>query len=35
VVGCEKLRAETGWEPEVSIEDGVERICSQYRALEQ
>ncbi|MFC4438910.1 MULTISPECIES: NAD-dependent epimerase/dehydratase family protein [Natrialbaceae] len=26
-----KLRAETGWEPEISLEEGIERVCESYR----
>ena len=26
-----KLRAETGWEPDVGFEAGIERVCSAYR----
>ncbi|GAB3681582.1 SDR family oxidoreductase [Salinarchaeum chitinilyticum] len=26
-----KMRAATGWEPEISFEEGVRRVCSQYR----
>ncbi|MFB6309548.1 MAG: NAD-dependent epimerase/dehydratase family protein [Salinirussus sp.] len=26
-----KLRAATGWEPEISFETGLERVCEQYR----
>ncbi|QLH78950.1 NAD-dependent epimerase/dehydratase family protein [Halosimplex rubrum] len=25
-----KMREATGWEPEISFEEGVERVCSQY-----
>jgi len=25
-----KMRAETGWEPEISFDEGVEMVCSQY-----
>jgi UDP-glucose 4-epimerase len=25
-----KMRAATGWEPEVSFEEGLERVCAQY-----
>ena len=25
-----KMEAETGWEPEISFEDGLERVCQQY-----
>jgi len=27
----EKMRAATGWEPTISFEEGVRRVCSQYR----
>ncbi len=26
-----KLRAATGWEPEISFEEGIERVCSGYQ----
>jgi UDP-glucose 4-epimerase len=26
-----KMRDVTGWEPEISFEEGVARVCSQYR----
>ncbi|WP_436928837.1 NAD-dependent epimerase/dehydratase family protein [Halosimplex halobium] len=26
-----KMREATGWEPEISFEEGVRRVCSQYR----
>jgi UDP-glucose 4-epimerase len=25
-----KMREETGWEPEISFEEGLERVCAQY-----
>jgi len=25
-----KMQAETGWEPEISFEEGIERVCRQY-----
>ena len=25
-----KMREATGWEPQISFEDGVRRVCSQY-----
>ncbi|MFC3958837.1 NAD-dependent epimerase/dehydratase family protein [Halovivax cerinus] len=27
-----RFRAETGWEPEIDFEDGVERVCAPYRS---
>lgn len=32
VVDSQKMRAETGWEPRISLEEGIERICRQYEA---
>jgi UDP-glucose 4-epimerase len=26
-----KMREATGWEPEISFQEGIERVCSQYR----
>jgi len=26
-----KMREATGWEPEISFEEGIQRVCSQYR----
>jgi UDP-glucose 4-epimerase len=25
-----KMRAATGWEPEIGFEEGVERVCEPY-----
>jgi len=25
-----KMKAATGWEPEISFEEGLERVCSHY-----
>ena len=26
-----KMKAETGWEPEISFEEGIEMVCAQYK----
>jgi UDP-glucose 4-epimerase len=30
VVDSPEMRAETGWEPRISLEEGIEQICRQY-----
>ncbi len=35
VADCSKLIETTGWEPTVSLEDGLARVCSQYEAAMQ
>jgi UDP-glucose 4-epimerase len=27
-----KMYDETGWEPQISFEEGIRRVCEQYRA---
>ena len=27
---CSKIREETGWEPQISFEEGIRRVCAQY-----
>ncbi|MFD1514143.1 NAD-dependent epimerase/dehydratase family protein [Halomarina rubra] len=29
---CSKMHEETGWEPQISLEEGVKQVCSQYMA---
>jgi len=33
VTDCTKLCAKTGWEPKISLEEGIKRICSEYKQV--
>jgi len=30
-----KILAETGWEPQISFEEGIEQVCAQYVSTTQ
>ncbi len=35
VTGHQKIRSQTGWKPEVRLEEEIEQMCSQYKPLKQ